>query len=150
MICLAKYEEEKAARTALKEQLESAEGQGVKDGTDLVNSIPKPSGTAGKDYSIQIKMGLSGGVKKTEKYKAIQVCDVSDVWIYTDALRLVQCSRSLLKREDGLGGSLEADSAKGSSQSVQDCESLISGHGGNARTYFGPGTKANALLGALY
>jgi hypothetical protein len=43
-----------------------------------MNSIPKPPGTAGNDYSIQIEMGLAGSVKKSEKYKAIQVRDAFD------------------------------------------------------------------------
>jgi hypothetical protein len=77
--CPAKYEEEKAARTALEEQLENTGVQGgAKGDKDLVNSIPKPPGTAGKDYSIQIEMGLAGTVKKSEKYKAIQVRHAPD------------------------------------------------------------------------
>ena len=46
-------------------------GHADKDGP--VNSIPKPKGTEGKDYSIQVEMGLSGSKKKHEKYTAIQV-----------------------------------------------------------------------------
>jgi UDP-N-acetylglucosamine:LPS N-acetylglucosamine transferase len=78
--CPEKYEEEKAARTAFEEQLKSIGVQGGAQGDkDLVNTIPKPPGTAGKDYSVQIEMGLAGTVKKSEKYKAIQVCHTPDI-----------------------------------------------------------------------
>ena len=73
-IYIAKYEKEKAEKAALQEKLEGIEeqdGHGGKHGP--VNSIPKPKGTAGKDYSIQIEMGLSGSKKKHKKYMAIQV-----------------------------------------------------------------------------
>jgi hypothetical protein len=72
-------------RTALEEQLQSTGVQGGAQGDkDLVNSIPKPPSTAGKDYSIQIEVVLAGTVKKSEKYKAIQVCHTSDTWAYTN------------------------------------------------------------------
>jgi hypothetical protein len=35
--------------------------------------IARPQGTAGTNFSIQEAMGLSGGTKKYETYKAIQV-----------------------------------------------------------------------------
>ena len=57
---------------------------GTQGDKNLVNSIPKPPGTAGKGYSVQIEMGLAGSAKKTEKYKAIQVCHVSRTRIYTN------------------------------------------------------------------
>ena len=44
---------------------------GAEGDKDLMNSIPKPPGTVGKDYSIQIEMGLAGTVKKSEKYKKL-------------------------------------------------------------------------------
>jgi hypothetical protein len=74
----AKYEKEKANNAALQEQLDRVGEQGGQgDKHETVNSIPKPQGTAGKDYSIQIEMGLSGSKKKHEKYCAIQVSCIS-------------------------------------------------------------------------
>ena len=35
--------------------------------------IPRPSGTAGNTWSIQVEMGLQGKDKKYDMYKAIQV-----------------------------------------------------------------------------
>ena len=35
--------------------------------------IPRPSGTAGTDFSIQEAMGLAGNKQKYETYKALQV-----------------------------------------------------------------------------
>jgi hypothetical protein len=35
--------------------------------------IPRPAGTVGTNFSIQVEMGLSGMTKKYDKYKAIQV-----------------------------------------------------------------------------
>lgn len=37
--------------------------------------IPRPKGTAGKDFTIQIAMGLSGVGKKDDNYKCIQVSE---------------------------------------------------------------------------
>jgi hypothetical protein len=42
--------------------------------------IPRPAGTAGTNFSIQVAMGLSGSTKKYDKYKAIQVCADSVAW----------------------------------------------------------------------
>ena len=39
----------------------------------LHNSILRPSGTAGTDFSIQESMGLAGSKQKYETYKALQV-----------------------------------------------------------------------------
>ncbi|THU94656.1 hypothetical protein K435DRAFT_839781 [Dendrothele bispora CBS 962.96] len=39
-----------------------------------VDSIPRPTGTAGKDFSIQVAMNLAGSVSKDGKYKALQRC----------------------------------------------------------------------------
>jgi hypothetical protein len=42
--------------------------------------IPRPAGTAGTNFSIQVAMGLAGSTKKYDKYKAIQVCADSVGW----------------------------------------------------------------------
>jgi hypothetical protein len=39
------------------------------------NMVPRPSGTAGTNFSIQEAMGLAGNKQKYETYKAIQVSD---------------------------------------------------------------------------
>ena len=61
-----------------KERKQNAELQrqiGAKEPNSDQNTapIPRPSGTAGTDFSIQEAMGLAGSVKKYETYKAIQV-----------------------------------------------------------------------------
>ena len=68
-------EKERADNMELRDQLEAAtatmeEENGGGDGKAL---IPRPSGTAGTDFSIQVAMGLEGVGKRYEKYKAIQV-----------------------------------------------------------------------------
>lgn len=71
---IAALEKEKASNAQLQEQLDKAvelqrEGNNEKD----CALVPRPKGTAGTDFSIQIAMGLSGSTKKYDKYKAIQV-----------------------------------------------------------------------------
>ncbi|KAK7452186.1 hypothetical protein VKT23_012289 [Stygiomarasmius scandens] len=58
-----------AANDSLRQQLEA-----TSHGTDThaMASIPRPSGVAGKDFSIQVAMNLAGSSSKDQKYKALQ------------------------------------------------------------------------------
>jgi hypothetical protein len=69
-------EREKAENASLRDKLEDTnENQGVGNNSKPTASetILRPAGTAGTNFSIQIAMGLSGSSKKDDKYKAIQV-----------------------------------------------------------------------------
>jgi hypothetical protein len=84
---LAKYhwadalEREKANNASLRDQLEEA-NHGVGDNIRPTGRemIPRPAGTAGTNFSIQVEMGLSGSTRKYDKYKAIQVCTDGVAW----------------------------------------------------------------------
>lgn len=62
---------EQARNAELRECLRNGASAG--DDSEERIRIPRPKGTAGKDFSIQQEMGLSGSPKKYETYKAIQV-----------------------------------------------------------------------------
>lgn len=72
---LAELERERANNTQLQEQLDNVvESQREASHDNEVRVlIPRPKGTAGTNFSIQMAMGLSGSIKKYDKYKAIQV-----------------------------------------------------------------------------
>ena len=63
---------QKAENAALQENINKALILANND-TETTN-ILKPKGMAGMNYSIQIKMDLSGSKKKNNKYKGILVC----------------------------------------------------------------------------
>lgn len=65
---------EKAHSESLRNQLEDATERPGGDKSNAHDMIPRPAGTAGTNFSIQVEMGLSGTTKKYDKYKAIQVC----------------------------------------------------------------------------
>jgi len=80
-------ERQKADNASLRDKLEDAnEHQGARGNSkpDANEMIPRPKGTAGSNFSIQVEMGLSGSAKKYDKYKAIQV--------YPDDTVLDSCS----------------------------------------------------------
>ena len=62
----------------LHDQLEAAstEDNHQRGDCNTPEMIPRPSGTAGTDFSIQVAMGLEGAGRRYEKYKAIQVGSV--------------------------------------------------------------------------
>lgn len=64
-------EKQKADNAALQEKINEASMATNKD--PGAPKVPKPKGTAGTDYSIQIEMGLSGTTKKKAKYLSIMV-----------------------------------------------------------------------------
>jgi hypothetical protein len=68
----AEIEKQKAENAALQEKINEASTPANDD--PETTKIPKPKGTAGTDYNIQIEMGLSGSKKKNDKYKGILVC----------------------------------------------------------------------------
>jgi len=74
-ITLAALEKERAANIDLRDQLEAAKTMedGHRNAENTAEIIPRPSGTAGTHFSIQVAMGLVGTGGKYEKYKAIQV-----------------------------------------------------------------------------
>jgi hypothetical protein len=73
-------EREKAHSASLRNRLEDAnEFQGASN-PNVREMIPRPKGTAGTHFSIQVEMGLSGSTKKYDKYKAIQVRPDSIAW----------------------------------------------------------------------
>jgi hypothetical protein len=68
---------------SLRDQLDEANSHhGARDSDKPTDRemIPRPAGTAGTNFSIQVAMGLSGSTKKYDKYKAIQVCTDGLVW----------------------------------------------------------------------
>lgn len=68
---------------SLRDQLEEANHHpGAGDNIRAMDHemIPRPAGTAGTSFSIQVEMGLSGSAKKYDKYKAIQVCTDGVAW----------------------------------------------------------------------
>ena len=76
-------EREKANNASLQDQLEAANNHhGAGDNIRVTDCkmIPRPAGTAGTSFSIQVEMGLSGSAKKYNKYKAIQVCTDGVAW----------------------------------------------------------------------
>ena len=68
----AEMQNQKAENAALQENINKALILANND-TETTN-ILKPKGMAGMNYSIQIKMDLSGSKKKNNKYKGILVC----------------------------------------------------------------------------
>jgi hypothetical protein len=65
---------------------------GAANGEDDNVMIPRPSGTAGNTWSIQVEMGLQGKGKKYDMYKAIQVSDGVNLWIkHSLILFIAQC-----------------------------------------------------------
>jgi hypothetical protein len=69
----AALEKERANNAELQEKLDDAESREQGSGSgDEAQKIPCPNGSAGKDFSIQVAMGLAGNTKKYDKYKAIQ------------------------------------------------------------------------------
>jgi hypothetical protein len=63
--------QEKANSESLHNQLEDATECPGGDKSNNHDIIPRPAGTTGTNFSIQVEMGLSG---TTNKYKAIQTC----------------------------------------------------------------------------
>jgi hypothetical protein len=64
-----------ANNAKLQELLDDAKAVGEMGSTndeDEDAMIPRPSGTAGSAWSIQVEMGLEGKGKKYDMYKAIQ------------------------------------------------------------------------------
>lgn len=63
-----------AEKQALQSELDAARVTGA---TPEVNSVrqqvPRPKGSAGMDWSIEVAMGLDGSQEKHETYKALQV-----------------------------------------------------------------------------
>jgi hypothetical protein len=76
-------EREKSNNASLRDQLEEANNHHrARDNIRLTDHemIPRPAGTAGTNFSIQVAMGLSGSTKKYDKYKAIQVRTDGVAW----------------------------------------------------------------------
>jgi hypothetical protein len=59
--------------------MEGGRGDGVNEDSPM---IPRPAGTAGSKWSIQVEMGLGGAGKKYDSYKAIQVGALRQRWIF--------------------------------------------------------------------
>jgi hypothetical protein len=72
---IAALEKAVADNAELQEQLNRATEGGAAGGANKEDSpmIPRPAGTAGSKWSIQVEMGLGGTGRKYDSYKAIQV-----------------------------------------------------------------------------
>lgn len=55
----------------LREQ--QTDGTMAEDDISPVENIPRPAGTCGRDWGLQIEMGLSGSSNKDAKYAALLV-----------------------------------------------------------------------------
>jgi hypothetical protein len=100
---IAALEKAEADNAKLQEQLNRATEGGSGSGTNEEDSpmIPRPAGTAGSKWSIQVEMGLGGTGKKYDLYKAIQVgglihkliVHLPMMHMYTRARTTAECSR---------------------------------------------------------
>jgi hypothetical protein len=85
-----------ADNAKLQELLDDAKAVGEVGAANDENNvmIPRPSGTAGSAWSIQVEMGLQGKGKKYDMYKAIQVSNSINLWIKCSlTLFIAQCPR---------------------------------------------------------
>src|SRR6266849_4673073 len=79
---IAALEKAEADNAKLQEQLDRAIEDGRGDGANEDSPIiPRPAGTAGSKWSLQVEMGLGGTGKKYDSYKAIQVGALRQRWI---------------------------------------------------------------------
>jgi len=80
-----------ADNAKLQEQLDDAKVTNDEDDNVM---IPRPSGTAGSAWSIQVEMELPGKGKKYDMYKAIQVSNSVNSWVkWSLTLFTAQCPR---------------------------------------------------------
>ena len=90
---LKKAETDNAKLQELLDGAKTAGEVGAANDEDNV-MIPRPSGTAGSAWSIQMEMGLQGTGKKYDMYKAIQVGNGINLWIKCSlTLFIAQCPR---------------------------------------------------------